>query len=185
MKLVNFYRKPISMLVMVTFTILLCFWSNQTPAAATAPATEKSQGAALENSNGESTNFIEREEPAPAIKKGKKFPWLIVAAVVVVGGAALYFLVLKKKNYTLTVTVDAGVTGIPAAGTSTHEKGTAVTYNYSLQSGYSDLSVTLDGAAVAASGTVTMNANHTLAASASKAYVLTVSRGEHVSGPPA
>jgi hypothetical protein len=54
-----------------------------------------------------------------------------------------------------------------------------------LQSGYSDLSVTLDGAAVAASGTVTMNANHTLAASASKTYVLTVNRGEHVTGTPA
>ena len=39
----------------------------------------------------------------------------------------------------------------------------------------SDLSVTLDGAAVAASGSVTMNANHTLAASATKTFVLTVS----------
>ena len=33
MKLVNFYRKPISMFVMVAFTILLCFWANQSPAA--------------------------------------------------------------------------------------------------------------------------------------------------------
>ena len=32
MKLVNFYRKPVSVFVMVTFTILLCFWANQSPA---------------------------------------------------------------------------------------------------------------------------------------------------------
>jgi uncharacterized Zn-binding protein involved in type VI secretion len=185
MKLVNFYRKPISVLVTVTFTILLCFWANQSPAASTVPATEKSQGAALENSNGESSGFIEQEEPEHAFRKGKKFPWLIVALVAVAGGAALYFLVLKKKNYTLTVTVGEGVTGTPAAGTSTNEKGTVVAYSYSLQSGYENLTVTLDGAAVAASGTVTMNANHALAASAVKTYILTVSRGEHVDGPPA
>ncbi|MCJ7525018.1 MAG: PEGA domain-containing protein, partial [Candidatus Aminicenantes bacterium] len=124
------------------------------------------------------------EESAPAIKKGKKFPWLIVALVVVAGGAAVYFLVLKKKKYTLTVTVGEGVTGTPAAGTSTNEKGTVVNYNYSLQSGYNDLSVTLDGAPVAASGTVTMNANHTLEAKATKTFVLTVSKGAHVTGTP-
>lgn len=185
MKLVNFYRKPISAFVMVTFTILLCFWANQAPAAATAPAAEKSSATALENSKGESTGFIEQEESAPALKKGKRFPWLIVALVAVAGGTALYFLVLKKKNYTLTVTVGEGVTGTPVAGTSTNKKGTAVSYNYSLQSGFSNLSVTLDGAPVAASGTVTMNANHTLAASATKTFVLTVSMGEHVTGTPA
>ena len=101
-----------------------------------------------------------------------------------VGGAAVYFLVLKKKKYTLTVTVGEGVTGTPAAGTSTNEKGTVVNYNYSLQSGYNDLSVTLDGAPVAASGTVTMNANHTLEAKAVKTFVLTVSKGEHITGTP-
>ena len=108
-----------------------------------------------------------------------------MALVAVAGGAALYFLVLKKKNYTLTVTVGEGVTGTPAAGTSTNKKGTAVAYSYTLQSGYDNLSVTLDGAAVAASGSVTMNANHTLAASATRTFVLTVSRGEHVTGTPA
>lgn len=182
MKFINFYRKPISVFVMVAFTILLCFWANQSPAA---PAAEKNSAAVLENSNGNGSGFVEREQPEPAVKKGKKFPWLIVAAVVVVGGAALYFLVLKKKDYTLTVTVGEGVSGTPVAGTSTNKKGTTVAYSYSLQGGYSDLSVTLDGAAVAASGTVTMNANHTLAASAIKTYVLTVSRGEHVDGTPA
>jgi hypothetical protein len=186
MKFVNFNRKPISMFVMIAFTIMLCFWANQTPAAPAAPSSEKSSTASLENSKSESTGFIEQEESVPAFKKGKKFPWLIVALVVVAGGAAVYFLVLKNKKYTLTVTIGEGVTGIPAAGTSTSKKGDTVNYSYSAQSGYGNLSVTLDGAPVAASGTVTMNANHTLAVTASKIinYTLTVSKGAHVTGTP-
>jgi|GEM_PF-994669 len=184
MKYVNFHHKPISMFVIIAFSIMLCFWAQQTPAAPTNSAPEKSASAALENSKGEDTGFIEQEHSAPAIKKGKKFPWLIVALVVVAGGAAVYFLVLKKKKYTLTVTVGEGVTGTPAAGATTNEKGTVINYNYSLQSGYNDLAVTLDGAPVAASGTVTMNANHTLEAKATKTFILTVTRGEHVTGSP-
>ncbi|TFG75028.1 MAG: PEGA domain-containing protein [Chrysiogenales bacterium] len=184
MKNLNSCHKPISMFVIIAFTLMLCFWANQTPAAPTNSAPEKSSDSSLENNMDESTGFIEQDAPAPAIKKGKKFPWLIAALVVVAGGAAVYFLVLKKKKYTLTVTVGEGVTGTPAAGTSTNEKGTAINYNYSLQSGYSDLSVTLDGAPVAASGAVTMNANHTLEAKAIKTFVLTVSKGEHIVGTP-
>ncbi|MCJ7524872.1 MAG: hypothetical protein MUP71_06560, partial [Candidatus Aminicenantes bacterium] len=105
MKYVNFHHKPISMFVIIAFSIMLVFWANQTPAAPSNSAPEKSSAATLENSKGEGTGFIEQEESAPAIKKGKKFPWLIVALVVVAGGAAVYFLVLKKKKYTLTVTV--------------------------------------------------------------------------------
>jgi len=85
----------------------------------------------------------------------------------------------------LTVTVGEGVTGTPVAGTSTHEKGTAVAYNYSLQSGYKNLQVTLDGIVQSgSSGQVTMNAKHTLAVSSEKSvnYTLTVNRGEGVSG---
>lgn len=184
MKLVNFYHKPVSLFVIIAFTVMLCFWANQTAATPAVPAPEKSSAASLENSKSEGTGFIEQDEPTHSIKKGKRFPWLIVAVVAVAGGAALYFLVLKKKNYTLTITVGEGVTGTPAAGTSTNKKGTTVSYNYSLQSGYNNLSVTLDGAPVAASGTVTMNANHTLAASATKTFVLTVSKGAHVNGTP-
>ena len=184
MKFVNFHRKPISMYVAIAFLAMVCFWANQTPAAPTAPAPDKSSTASLESQEGDGTGFIETEEATPHVKKGKKFPWLIVAVVLVAGGAALYFFVLKKKNYTLTVTVGEGVTGTPAAGATTNKKGTAIAYNYALQSGYSNLVVTLDGAPVAASGTVTMNADHTLAASATKTFVLTVTRGDHVTGTP-
>ena len=185
MKFLNFHRKPISMYVAIAFLAMVCFWANQAPAAPKAPAPDKGSSASMEKQEGDGTGFIETEESAPHAKSGKKFPWLIAAVVVIAGGAALYFFVLKKKNYTLTVNVGEGVTGTPASGTSTNKKGTVVNYSYSLQNGYDNLMVTLDGAAIAASGTVTMNANHTLEAKATKTFVLTVSRGEHVTGSPA
>ncbi len=185
MKTKNFLRKPLSMIVAFTFTVMVCFWAEQAPASPATPEPEKSSIASAAGDEGEEPGFIEKEESVPAVKKGGKFPWLIVAAVVIIGGAAVYFLVLKKKNYTLTTTVGEGVTGTPTSGPTTHKKGTVVNYDYSLQSGYNDLSVTLDGAPVAASGTVTMNGDHTLAASATKTFVLTVSRGEYVNGNPA
>lgn len=184
MRIAKLHHRPISTFVIITFTVMLCYWANQTPAAPAVPAPEKSSPASMASDEGTGPGFIEQEESTPAAKKAKKFPWLIVAAVVVVGGAALYFLVLKKKNYTLTVTSGEGVTGTPAAGTSSNKKGTVINYSYSLQSGYSNLAVTLDGAPVAASGSVTMNADHTLAASAAKTFVLTVIKGEHVTGGP-
>ena len=65
-------------------------------------------------------------------------------------------------QYTLTVTLGEGVTGTPAAGTSTYTENDVVTYNYSAQSGYGNLTVTLDGVSIPASGTITITANHTL-----------------------
>lgn len=170
MKLVNFYRKPISMFAMLTFTILLCFWANQSPAA---PVSGSNSATSLENDKSESTGFIEVEESEPAITKGKKFPWLIVGAAVVIGAAALYFLVLKSTKYTLTVSL-TGATGTPAA-TDKYKKGTAVAYNYTTQSGYVNLEVKLDGALVPAAGTVTMDADHTLTATAIQGSVISVS----------
>ncbi len=65
-------------------------------------------------------------------------------------------------QYTLTVTLGEGVTGTPAAGTSTYTENDVVTYNYSAQSGYGNLTVTLDGVSIPASGTITITGNHTL-----------------------
>jgi flagellar basal body-associated protein FliL len=166
MKLIHLHRKPISVFVMVTFTILLCFWANQAPAAASSPAAEKNSAASLEKGENESTNFIEQEEDEPVVKKGKKFPWLIVGAVVIIGAAALYFLVLKKTKYTLTVSL-SGATGNPPA-TAKYKKDSAVAYSYTAQSGYVNLQVKLDGVAVAASGTVKMDKDHTLSTSATQ-----------------
>ncbi len=63
--------------------------------------------------------------------------------------------------YTLTVTMGGGVTGVPGS-TATYTQGAVVNYNYALAAGYKNLLVTLDGTPVAATGSVTMNASHTL-----------------------
>ncbi len=65
-------------------------------------------------------------------------------------------------EYTLTVTLGEGVSGTPAAGTFTYTENDVVTYNYSAQSGYGNLTVTLDNASIPASSTITITGNHTL-----------------------
>ena len=121
------------------------------------------------------------EKPVHVHKKGKKFPWLIVALVTVAGGAALYFLVLKKTKYELTVTLGAGTTGTPA--TSKYKKGEVVAYSFSAQAGYGNLQVMLDGSLVAASGSVTMDKAHAITTSAAQGAFLQVNStpsGAHI-----
>jgi formylglycine-generating enzyme required for sulfatase activity len=177
MKLVKFYLKPISLFVMVTFTVLLCFWANQTPAASAAPAAEKNSETNLEKGDSNSPDFFEQErEDETIIKKNKKFPWLIVSLGTVAVGVAIYFLVIKKLKYTLTVTMGAGISGMPAA-TSKYKKGEVVAYNYTLQAGYDSLQVKIDDNVVPNSGIITMNSNHILSVSTTKIYsngVLTI-----------
>lgn len=109
-------------------------------------------------------------------KKKKKFPWLLVIGGAVAVGVILYLVLNKKtKKYDLTVTVGEGVQGTPASGTYTYKKGEVVNYNYSAASGYSDLNVLLDGSPAAASGTITMNSNHTLTAAATELGSIKVS----------
>jgi hypothetical protein len=176
MKFVNFHRKHISLVAMLTFTILLCVWANQAPAA---PRSEKGSAASMENAENESTSYIEREEAAPRAHKGKKIPWLIIGAVAVVGAAAVYFLVLKKTKYELAVTLATGCTGTPAA-TAKYKKGEVVNYSYSTQAGYGNLQVKRDGVAVATTGTVTMDKAHSLYVSAT--YGATVNITSNPSG---
>lgn len=96
--------------------------------------------------------------------KKKKKTWLIFAGVVVVAAAIILLTGKKKKetNYTLTVNKGEGVDGNPGTGSHSYSKGSTVSYNYSLQSGYTSLIVTLDGNVVPASGTITMNSDHQL-----------------------
>jgi len=116
-------------------------------------------------------------------KKGKKFPWLIVGAVVVAGVIA-YVILSKKPKRSLTVSVNEGVEGTPASGTTSYKNGAVVSYNYTLKSGYNTLVVKVDGVDVAASGTITMDKNHTLTAAASKTFTLNVTKGVGVDGSP-
>lgn len=76
-------------------------------------------------------------------------------------------------TYTLTVSVGVGVTGNPTSGSTSYSEGTSVSYSYSLNSGYTNLAVTLDDQQVSTSGTITMNRNHTLNASAEEAVTFT------------
>jgi len=69
-------------------------------------------------------------------------------------------------QYTLTVSVGSGVSGTPAAGSYSYVENSFVNYNYSVQTGYKNLNVTLDGAAVASSGVITVTGNHVLNARA-------------------
>jgi hypothetical protein len=76
----------------------------------------------------------------------------------------------EASQYTLSVTVAQGVSGTPAAGSTGHAEGDMVNYNYSLQAGYENLVVKLDGATVANSGVITMNQNHTLTVTADEKF---------------
>lgn len=93
----------------------------------------------------------------------------------------------STDTYTLTVTVGSGVTGTPASGSYTYNKGDQVTYNYVLKDAYEDLSVTLDGTTMASSGTITISEDATLLAQSDpldEAFSLTVSVGDGVDGTP-
>ncbi|MBN2345947.1 MAG: PEGA domain-containing protein [Candidatus Aminicenantes bacterium] len=172
MKFVHFHRRSISTFAILAFTVLLCFWANQSPAAAN-PGAEKNPSSLAAGGDDEVPGFIEEEAPAPAVKKGKKFPWLIVGAAVVIGAAAVYFLVLKKTKNELTVTLGEGCTGTPAA-TAKYKKDEVVNYSYSTQAGWGDLQVKLDGVTVAATGTVTMDKAHTLDVSATYGAIVNI-----------
>ncbi len=124
------------------------------------------------------------ENPRSDVIKKKKFPWLMVIGGVIVLAALIKLILTKKPNRTLTVSVGEGVEGIPVSGTSSHKNGTTVSYNYTIKTGYTGLVVKIDGNEVAASGSIKMDANHTLTATATKRYTLTVTRGAGVDGTP-
>ena len=162
------HMKTIAWVVMLAFIAMMQV--SQTPLRA-APAGDKGGGETV--SKGEGTGYIEQEQAPPAKLAKKKFPWLIVLGGVVVAAAVIYFVVLNKK-YTLTVTLGEGVTGTPAAGSASYKKNSMVNYSYSLQGGYKDLAVTLDGSPVPASGSVKMDKAHTLAANSTKTATVAV-----------
>lgn len=68
----------------------------------------------------------------------------------------------EDVTYTLTVNLGTGATGTPISGSYQKNQNEAAPYGYTLEQGYSNLEVTLDGTAVAAAGVITMTGNHTL-----------------------
>jgi hypothetical protein len=90
-------------------------------------------------------------------------------------------------EYELTVTLYEGVSGSPEAGTHIYTEVEEVEYSYSLQEGYTALTVFLDGEEVESSGTVTMNNDHKLVVTAGQGtgdYRLTVSISPGAAGTP-
>lgn len=69
-----------------------------------------------------------------------------------------------KPEYTLSVTVEPGLTGTPAAGVQTLADLTEVEYKYTPVNAKHTIEVIFDGVQSAASGTVTMYKNITLVA---------------------
>ncbi len=88
---------------------------------------------------------------------------------------------------TLTVLVSDGVSGTPTAGAYTLVIGDQLQYSFTLNAGYSKLTVLFDGAPVAASGTVSITGKNTLHAYADDKfqYALTVILTDGVLGTPA
>lgn len=69
-------------------------------------------------------------------------------------------------SYILNVSVGEGINGNPATGAYNYNQNDAVPYSYSLKSGYTNLLVRVDGAAVGAAGVVIISGNHSLTATA-------------------
>jgi hypothetical protein len=162
MKFTDLRRRTVSLLVLIAFVALL---QGGPAPAPTSPATDNARdGARLEDIDAPGSFEAEGDDPGIA-KKQKKFPWLFAALGAVAVGVTIYFLVIKKTKYTLTVKTGPGIDGFPLAP-GRYKKGEAVSYEYSARQGYGDLKVILDGRAVPASGTVTMNRDHELLADA-------------------
>lgn len=93
----------------------------------------------------------------------------------------------EAVEYTLTVNVSNGVIGSPQAGTFPYNIDDRVDYSYTLDQGYSNLTVTLDDVEIDPSGTVTIKGNHVLKAQASRGsgeYLFTVAIAPGVGGTP-
>ncbi len=73
-------------------------------------------------------------------------------------------------EYVLTVTVTEGITGTPAAGSYSYSDGDLINYGYTPQSGYSNLTVQLDGVILVNSGVIAMDADHSMTVTADKLF---------------
>jgi hypothetical protein len=90
-------------------------------------------------------------------------------------------------EYVLTVTLYEGVTGTPEAGTYSYNENEEVEYSYTLQDGYTDLNVTLDGEKIENSGTISITGEHFLVVTAAQGtgeFRLTVSVATGITGTP-
>jgi len=112
---------------------------------------------------------------------------LFVAAILL--AMVFSFAGCKKAADTavVTVIVSPGVTGTPAAGVHYVNVGDELAYSFTLEAGYTTLTVLLDGSQVAAAGTLTVSSDHTLQANADAngQFTLIVTQATGVTGTPA
>ncbi len=73
-------------------------------------------------------------------------------------------------QYVLTVTMGEGITGTPPTGSYSYTDADLVNYSYSLQTGYENLVVQLDGVTVGSSGVIAMSMSHTLTVTADEVF---------------
>ncbi len=134
---------------------------------------------------------IKEKEGVPSRRPAKKkFPWLIVASVAA-AAVIVVLLVTRNKDRSLTVEVSDGVSGSPRAGRYVYRKGTKIEYEFEVSGEYKDLSVKINGVASPALGTLVMNRDIRLEASATPmaaVATLTVRGPDHcqeLAGSPA
>lgn len=104
----------------------------------------------------------------------KKSSGLIIFFIVAISILIFSGCVIEKTSddsnptgqFTLTVSIGTGVSGSPTSGSFNYLEGSLVNYGYSLESGYSNLQVLIDGSSSPASGSIQMNSNHSLSVSA-------------------
>lgn len=92
-------------------------------------------------------------------------------------GITANFSAVAPTFFTLTVNLGNGVAGTPTSGSS-FAQGSVVPYSYTAQAGFNNLVVLLDGSPVPAAGAVTMNAAHTLGATAQAIPTNTIRVGQ-------
>jgi len=93
----------------------------------------------------------------------------------VISTARLNITVTAPPEFELTVTLGQGVSGNPTSG-GLYDPDTLIAYNYSAQTCYGNIQVTLDGNPIPASGNITMDDNHDLQVSADlSTYTVNVS----------
>jgi hypothetical protein len=76
-------------------------------------------------------------------------------------------------RFALTVMKGEGVSGTPVSGVTYYNEGESVSYKYQLETGYTNLQVNLDGIPAPAGGTITMDDDHTLDATAGEIAFIT------------
>lgn len=131
------------------------------------------------------TGFTLTLDPVGTSDSGRRFRCVASNSEGTVASAQAT-LTVNPQTFSLSVTLGAGTAGTPAAS-GAYAQGTVVDYAYSAAPGFNNLVVTVDGAVSPASGSVTMNAAHTIAVSASPVFfslVYTAGANGTLSGTP-